>query len=172
MFRLFFMLVSWIMYYFLYWYRKITYYFKAEISFERQVPDMDEVQRTTAQFHVPPMSSANTPLNIRNITISLLNSIEAFISRGSGWVITQIIIFLHNGRYTAPFKWHNRHGPKIGGGSAPLFGKGELGPHLTQCGQVRGLPVWVQSFILIHPTVRPQYTNVTDRQTGEDRTTV
>ena len=28
---------------------------------------------------------------------------------------------------------HN--GPKIGGGCAPL-GDGELGPHLTQCGQV------------------------------------
>jgi len=28
----------------------------------------------------------------------------------------------------------NRYGPKIGGGCAPL-GKGELGPHLTQCGQ-------------------------------------
>jgi len=28
------------------------------------------------------------------------------------------------------------------------------------------------SFILIHPTVWPQYTNVTDRQTGQDRTMV
>jgi len=39
---------------------------------------------------------------------------------------------------------------------------GEPGPHLTQCGQGRGLP----SFILIHPTVWPPYTdvNVTDRQ--------
>ena len=34
----------------------------------------------------------------------------------------------------------NRHGPKIVGGCAPL-GEGELGPHLTQCGQGRGLPV-------------------------------
>jgi len=33
---------------------------------------------------------------------------------------------------------HNRHGPKIGGGLRPLFGEGELGPHLTQCGQRRG----------------------------------
>ena len=32
------------------------------------------------------------------------------------------------------------------------------GPHLTQCG--RAMP----SFILIHPTVWPQYTNVRDRQ--------
>jgi len=32
---------------------------------------------------------------------------------------------------------HNRHGPKIwAGGCAPLG----LGPHLTQCGQGRGLP--------------------------------
>ena len=33
---------------------------------------------------------------------------------------------------------HNRHGLKIGG-CAP-FGEDELGPHLTQCGQGRGLP--------------------------------
>jgi len=39
---------------------------------------------------------------------------------------------------------------------------GELGPHLTQCGRGRGLPP-CQLSILIHPTVWPQYTNVTDR---------
>ena len=98
-----------------------------------------------------------------------------------------------------------RHQPKRGGGCAP-FGGG-LGPHLTQCGQERGLPpyqvaswsihpfghnrhgpkiggcaplggarspsntMWprprpisMPSFVLIHPTVWPQYTNVTDRQ--------
>jgi len=75
--------------YFLYVFRRIKYYFKAEISIERQVPDMDEVQRTTAQFHVPPLSAANTLLNIRNITSSLLNGSDAFTSRGSGWVISQ-----------------------------------------------------------------------------------
>jgi len=32
----------------------------------------------------------------------------------------------------------NGYGPKLGG-CAPL-GEGELGPHLTQCGQGRGLP--------------------------------
>jgi len=36
---------------------------------------------------------------------------------------------------------HNRHGPKrVGGCCAPFAGGGELGPHLTQCGQGRGLP--------------------------------
>ena len=83
------MLVSWIMCYFLYVFIRIKYYFKAEISIESQVPDMDQVQRTTAQFRVPPMSAANIPLNIRNITSSLLNSSDAFTSRGSGWVISQ-----------------------------------------------------------------------------------
>jgi len=34
---------------------------------------------------------------------------------------------------------HNRHGPKIGEGCAPL-GEEELGPHLTQCGQGWVLP--------------------------------
>jgi len=50
------------------------------------------------------------------------------------------------------------------GGCAPL-GEGEMGIHLTQCGQGRGLPACqLPSFILIHPTVWPQYTNVADRQ--------
>jgi len=31
-------------------------------------------------------------------------------------------------------------GRKLGGGSCAPFGEGELGPHLTQCGQGRGLP--------------------------------
>jgi len=47
------------------------------------------------------------------------------------------------------------------------LGGGELGPHLTQCG--RGpRPTCMPSFILIHPTVWPQYINVTDR-TGQTR---
>jgi len=105
MFRILVMLVSWIVRYFLYVFRRIKYYFKAEISFERQVPDMDEVQRTTAQFHVPPMSSANTPLNIPNITSSLLNSIDDFTSRGSFWVISQIqYIYPYISDVTATFK--------------------------------------------------------------------
>ena len=45
---------------------------------------------------------------------------------------------------------HNRHGPKICGGSAPL-GRGELGPHLTQCGQGRGLPACQVSSWSIQP---------------------
>jgi len=48
-------------------------------------------------------------------------------------------------------------------GCAPL-GEGDLGPHLPQCGQERGLPTCMPNFILIRPTVWPQYTNVTDRQ--------
>ena len=42
----------------------------------------------------------------------------------------------------------------------------------TQCPLGRGLPS-VPSFILIHPTIWQQYTNITDRtdrQTGQDRT--
>jgi len=47
------------------------------------------------------------------------------------------------------------------------FGAGELGPHLKQCGLGQGLPPYQPSGILIHPTVWLQYTNVTDRQTGQ-----
>jgi len=53
------------------------------------------------------------------------------------------------------------------GSRAPLR-KGDLGPQLTQCDQGE---TSMPSFILIHPTVWPQYTNVTDRQTGQDRQT-
>jgi len=59
-------------------------------------------------------------------------------------------------------------GPKIGGCAA--LGEGELGPHLAQCGQGRGLPacqVWswtVQSF---GHSARPSLTDRTDRQTGQ-----
>jgi len=56
---------------------------------------------------------------------------------------------------------HNRHGSKLG--TVPLWG--ELGPHLIQCGRAEAYTC--MPFILIHPTVLPQYTNVTDSQTGE-----
>jgi len=82
--------------------------------------------------------------------------------------------------------WHNRYGTKIG--AVPLLG--ELVPHVTQCGMGRGVasykmafwsiqlfghnrhgsrPTRMPSFILIHPTVWPQYSNVTD---GTGQTTV
>jgi len=47
-------------------------------------------------------------------------------------------------------------GRKVGRGYYAPFRGGELGPHLTQCG------------ILIHPTVWPQYTNVTDMTDIQD----
>jgi len=60
----------------------------------------------------------------------------------------------------------NGYGPKIGG-YAP-FGERELGPHdLTQCSQGRGLSACQVSSYLIRQTVCPQYTNVTDIQTGQ-----
>jgi len=62
----------------------------------------------------------------------------------------------------------NGYGPKIGG-CAPM---GRVGsPSNTMCLGLR--PTCMPSFILIHPTVWPQCTNVTDRQdrTGQDRQT-
>jgi len=61
-----------------------------------------------------------------------------------------------------PFSY-NGHGPKIWGGCVPFLGvRGELSPHLTQCGRDRGLPgcTSMRRFILIHPIVW----HVTDRQ--------
>ena len=51
-------------------------------------------------------------------------------------------------------------GQKVG--TAVPLSVGELDPHLTQCGLAS-----IPSGILIHPTVWPQYTNVTDRETGQ-----
>ena len=58
--------------------------------------------------------------------------------------------------------------PKSGGAAVPIS-VGELVPNLTQCRVGRGLPQSVACAILIHLTVWPQYTNVTDRQTGQTR---
>jgi len=61
---------------------------------------------------------------------------------------------------------HNRHVPKSGGLLYP-FPWEELGPHNTLSPGPR--PISVPSGILIYPTVWPQYTNVTDRQTDRQR---
>ena len=59
---------------------------------------------------------------------------------------------------------------KLGGGYAP-FGRKARSPSNTMWPGPR--PTCTPSFILIHPNVWPQYTNVTertDRQTGQDNT--
>ena len=68
----------------------------------------------------------------------------------------------------------NRYGPKIGV-CVPLWGRGAGSPSNTMWPDPR--PTCMPSFILIHPTVWPQYTNVADRtdnrqtgQTGRQRT--
>ena len=59
-------------------------------------------------------------------------------------------------------------GPKRGGGCCALFRGGAESPCKTTSRGRR--PNSISSGILIHPTVWPQYTNITDRQTGQDRT--
>jgi len=63
-----------------------------------------------------------------------------------------------------PFN-HNRHGPKIGGGGCSPFG-GAGSPSNTMWPGPK--PTSVPTFVLIHPTVWPQYTNFTDRRTDKD----
>jgi len=61
---------------------------------------------------------------------------------------------------------HNKYGPKIGeGSSAPFWGGGAGSPSNTVWPGPR--PTCMPSFILIRPTVWPQYTNVSDRQTAD-----
>jgi len=71
-------------------YSAVKYYFKAEIEFEREVPDTGELQHTTAQFYIPPVISSADTLDLHNLVTSLQNSIEAFTSRGSGWNVSCI----------------------------------------------------------------------------------
>ena len=59
---------------------------------------------------------------------------------------------------------HNRHGPKIGG--CATLGRGEpWSPSNAIWPGPR--PTSMLSFTLMHPTVWPQYTNVTNRQTRQ-----
>jgi len=55
---------------------------------------------------------------------------------------------------------HNIYGPKIGRGSVPLWRGGAESPSNT----VWPRPTSMPCFVLIHSTVWPQYTKVTDRQ--------
>ena len=50
------------------------------MEFERNVPETDERQRTTAQFYVPPVISSAEPLNVNELTARLQNSVESFTS--------------------------------------------------------------------------------------------
>ena len=54
-------------------------------------------------------------------------------------------------------------GRKVAGGCDPLGGEAEFAYNTMWSGP---RPTSVPSGILIHPTVWPQYTNVTDRQTN------
>jgi len=51
------------------------------------------------------------------------------------------------------------------------LGSGSWIRYLKQCSQGRGLPACMRSFILIHPTVRPQHTSVTHKIDRTDRQT-
>ena len=69
---------------------------------------------------------------------------------------------------------HNRHGPKIGGGCAFFFGGAGSPPNNVACAEAYQSTT-IPSFMLIHPTVWPQYTNVTDktdRHTGQTQRSV
>jgi len=57
-------------------FRTVKYYFKIEVEFERQVSDTYELQHTTAQFYVPPMTSASDPLDIHSVISSFQNSMK------------------------------------------------------------------------------------------------
>jgi len=61
---------------------------------------------------------------------------------------------------------HNRHGPKSEKLLCPFREAGSPSNRMWP----EPMPISIPSGMLIHPTVWPQYTNTTDRQTGQDRT--
>jgi len=65
---------------------------------------------------------------------------------------------------------HNRYGPKVGETGCVPLGRGSWVPCNTMWPGPR--PASVPSCILIHPTVWPQYINVTDSTDRQDRQTV
>jgi len=100
----------------------------------------------------------------------------------AGWRKPRLMQQAHDGKlyvvnYLPPYQvasksiqpfGHNRHGPKSGGSYAP-FGRGGAGsPSNTMWLGPR--PTSIPSGILIHPTVWPRYTNVTDWTGQTDRT--
>ena len=106
------------------------------------------------------------------------------MGRKVGGVLCPLLGELHShltqcllGRGLPPYLWHldpcsplatRNTGRKLGG-LCPLFGEGELGSHLKTIWP-GSRPTAVPSFILIHPTVSPQYTNYQRyRQDREDR---
>jgi len=81
---------------------------------------------------------------------------------------------MQSGILIRPGVWRRRTWAENGGlgGCAPFLGG--RGPHLSQCG-AGAESYCVPSFILIRPTVWPQYTNVAEREREtdrQDRTTV
>jgi len=53
------------------------------------------------------------------------------------------------------------------GGVPPFFGGGGGAGPPSNTMWPEPMPTSVPSFILVHPTVWPQYTNITDRQTAQ-----
>jgi len=81
---------------------------------------------------------------------------------GVGPHLTQVAwaeAYLHTKWHLNPSN-HNRYGPK-NGGLCPFVGGGAGSPCNTRWPGPR--PTCMPSFILIHQTVWPQYTNITDR---------
>ena len=87
--------------------------------------------------------------------------------------LTFLVFFLSSSILVHPLQLpfgHNRHGPKSGGGCCAPFREGTGSPSNTMSHGPR--PTSVLCGVLIHATVWPQYTNVTDMQTDRlrDRT--
>ena len=119
--------------------------------------------------------SAVAEMGDRLTTIDMgrkLGALSHFLGRGAGFSFNTMSLgsrptFLTSGILIRFAFGHNRYGPKIEG-CAPL-GKGDLGsPSNTLWPGPR--PTCMPSFILIRPTVWPQYTNVTDRTDGTGQT--
>ena len=123
----------------------------------RKVPWAETYLRT--KWHLD-VSSCMVTIEMRR---KLGRGTAPFLGRGGGFHLTQSRLDRGLPPYQVeswsmqPFA-RNRYGPKLGG--VPLWVRGS--PSNTMWPGSR--PTCVPSFILIRPTVWPQWTNVTDRQ--------
>ena len=138
--------------------------------------------QTTCSAHLLNKCLAAAEVGDRLVTIGIgrkLGAVPVFFGGGSAGspCSTNTQCGLGRGLYLCT-RWHPypssrfatiNMGRKVGGGAVPLFTGGAGSPSNTMWPGPR--PTSAPSGILIHPTVWPQYTNVTDRQVRTDRQT-
>ena len=126
------------------------------------------------KWHLDPSSHLPTidvgqKLEVRGLCRLFFGGRVAGSPSNTMWPASRPISIL-SGILIHPAIWPQQTWAKKWGLLCPFLGRGAGSPSNTMSRGQR--PTSVPSFILIRLTVWPQYTNVSDRQRGQDRTTV